>query len=57
MVGLPGLLLGSLLGPTLNEIVGSRNIMKIFLVFITWDFCEHFYKARRRLCSGAQPLV
>jgi uncharacterized membrane protein YfcA len=43
LAGLPGLLLGSLLGPTLNVTVGSRNVMKLFLVMLTFDFFNNVY--------------
>lgn len=43
LLGLPGLLLGSLMGPVMNTAIGTRNVMKIFLTIILFDLVHNFY--------------
>ena len=37
LMGLPGVLFGSFIGPWVNSKIGSRNVMKIFCGFLIAD--------------------
>ena len=37
LMGLPGVLFGSFVGPMINSKIGSRNVMKVFCVFLLAD--------------------
>ena len=43
IVGLPGILVGSILGPQLNKLVGSRNILLAFALMLLCEGAKNTY--------------
>jgi len=40
---IPGILVGSMVGPKLNEMIGARNIMILFVIFLIFDAGYNIY--------------
>ena len=41
LMGLPGILCGSIMGPTINQKIGSRNVMILFCIMLTTEVLKN----------------